>query len=191
MSAEPWSAAILRGVAGLLRRCPGQRIRQYLEPFCRNLQRSPFQQDLNQEPFPFPVMLQSQITMLRNNGIPLSLEIPADNSQHTVYNFWKAVLAGGKNANYEHLQEQEARVRLFANMYWAGFLSMVPLSIGFLLSLFHVFDRSWRWPMAAAFSISLLIAFTIGSQLRRVRGQEVFSLFTAYVALKIGSPTPD
>jgi len=189
--AEPGSNVFLRFVRRILVRfCRKNRPtrRPRLWPLIRNLRRSPFQQDLNKRNFPYPVMLNTQVSMLTGNGVPLGgFTTPEGRSLHTMYNFWKAVLAGAKTGNFEQVQEQEARVRLFANMYWAGFLSMFPLSMGVALSVIHIFDRSWLWPMLAAFTISLVLAFTIGSQVRRVRGQEVFSVFMAYVALRTGN----
>ena len=100
-----------------------------------------------------------------------------------MYNFWKAELCRESASVFEYTQELEGRVRLFATMFWAALLGLLAGSIGLLLIVPSLSGHGWVKVMLFMMAVSALICFIFGSQLRRVRGQEVASVFVAYVAL--------
>ena len=104
---------------------------------------------------------------------------------HSAYNFWKAELCRESATAFEYTQELEGRVRLFATMIWASLLGLFAGVIGLLLTFTSPVGNSWIIVMFIMVTLSAFICFIFGSHLRRVRGQEVASVFLAYVSLTL------
>ncbi|MBI3418380.1 MAG: hypothetical protein HY043_24080 [Verrucomicrobia bacterium] len=107
---------------------------------------------------------------------------------HDIFNFWKMVLCQEAESAFLFTQELEARVRLFAGMFWAGAVGLAITLVGsFLVAMnffgIHLIKPDWCKPLALLTGLSLILCALFGSQLRRVRKHEVRQLFTAYLAL--------
>ncbi len=134
--------------------------------------------------FPYAPMLQGQLRALKQNVSHLHLPMPVAGTQHTLFNFWKATLCHKGDPSFEFSQEQEARVRLFANMFWAAFASLLPCTAGLVLALAGQLGSGWALTMLFAVFLSAAICVIFGSQIRRVRGHEVLAVFLAYAAMQ-------
>ncbi|MGA2542181.1 MAG: hypothetical protein ABSG78_11560 [Verrucomicrobiota bacterium] len=102
---------------------------------------------------------------------------------HSAYNFWKAELCRESTTAFEYTQELEGRVRLFATMIWGSFLGLLAGVMGLLLNAKGLLGPDWAVVMVIMVILSAVICYIFGSYLRRVRGQEVASVFLAYVSL--------
>lgn len=101
---------------------------------------------------------------------------------------WKMVLCTQSPEAFVFTQELEARVRLFAGMFWAGFLGLgMSLAGHFCLGL-GIVRVDWRMPFLVLTALSLVLCFVFGWQVRRVRRQEADMLFAAYLALYAPKP---
>jgi hypothetical protein len=137
------------------------------------------------EPFPYGEMLELELKALKQNGLGLNFAIPPEGTRHSMFNFWKAELCRESAAAFEFTQELEGRVRLFATMFWAALLGISAAAITFLLSLFGTLGPDWKLVGGAILALSAAICVVFGSQLRRVRGQEVAGVFLAYSGLTL------
>ena len=106
---------------------------------------------------------------------------------HSTYNCWKAELCRESAATFEYTQELEGRVRLFAAMMWASLLGFLAGVIGLLLCRADPLKINWAIIMLIMVIVSALICFIFGSQLHRVRWQEVRTVFIAYVSLTLNN----
>jgi hypothetical protein len=151
--------------------------------------------------FPYPEMLKAELKELNKSRPEKERLVLKENLQdldftllsgekeithetwHSAYNFWKAELCRESAAAFEYTQELEGRVRLFATMFWASLLGLLAGVIGVLLGTASLLVSGWEMVMLFMAILSASICFIFGSQLRRVRGQEVAAVFLAYVSL--------
>lgn len=136
-----------------------------------------------EDSFPYGKMLELELKALKLNMADLDFSIPPEDTRHSHYNFWKAEICRESTAAFEFTQELEGRVRLFATMCWAALLGLVAGIVGILLRACGALDAGWLHTMFVLSALSALICFVFGSQVRRVRGQEVASVFCAYMSL--------
>jgi len=171
--------AVPKGLFGVRR--PGK----WWLSFVRHRKRRTFDRILDRTPFPYLCLLEGQSRAMEEH-VPQKVELPTKEAAHLMFNFWKATLCGKNDPNFAFTQDQEARVRLFANMFWAGLLSLFPSTIGMVVGLVR-FGSGWFPTMLIVFCFSVSICAIFDSQIRRVRGQEVLIVFLAYVALQVDS----
>jgi hypothetical protein len=136
-------------------------------------------------PFPYGDMLEMELQSLKLHLPDLDFAVPPQGARHSMFNFWKSELCRESPAAFEFTQELEGRVRLFATMVWAALLSFLAGVIGSLLCAFGILGLDWKTVMISQMAFSALICLVFGSQLRRVRGQEVASVFLSYVSLTL------
>lgn len=133
--------------------------------------------------FPYGAMLELELKALKENRPDLEFRLPPAGTLHSMYNFWKAELCRENVAAFEYTQELEGRVRLFASMCWAAVIGLCAAVGGVVLCLSIPRESGWLILMLVMLVLSALICWIFGSELRRVRGQEVASVFMAYVSL--------
>lgn len=165
---------------------------------------SPYESALRKGLFPYPDMILGELEAMnhsilvghpsvykeiaqelefaRSTKLP---EVKIGEIWHSAYNCWKAELCRESATAFEYTQELEGRVRLFATMICAALLGLPTGLIGFFLSVFPFTGSGWVAVMLIMVILSALISFIFGSYLRRVRGQEVAAVFTAYVSLTL------
>ena len=75
---------------------------------------------------------------LRENNFPRDIfEVPSKSTIHTAFNYFKTVLCAESPNVFAYTQALEARVRLFAGMFWsAGFGVVVCSALG-LMNMFN------------------------------------------------------
>jgi hypothetical protein len=158
---------------------------RFVPAFLRPKDTLPFDEAVSGGKFPYAQMLDLVVQDLNESEKHLELTIPErDGAQHVLFNYWKAILCHKSERGYESALEQEARVRLFVNMYRGALLGMLPAGLGAILCAFQYFRGHWWWLMGIAFLASAVIAGVFGSQIRRVRGHEVLVVFLTYLALR-------
>jgi hypothetical protein len=147
-------------------------------------ERSKFHQALLRDKFPYGPMLEFELNALKASHAT-DYTIPERDNLHTLFNFWKAELCRASGCAFEYTQELEGRVRLFATMFWAALFGGVAGLVGLFACALSWVHYGWGWPLALMTGISAGICFVFGSQLRRVRGQEVDNVFIAYISLRM------
>jgi hypothetical protein len=130
--------------------------------------------------FPYPKMLeivQRALIEAENGSEPLALKIGDGDNLIASFDYWKLVLCQRAPALFAICQAQEARVRYFVGLFWAGCIGVALGLVSMLLS-----TSAWFWPEAAVTSISVLFATVFGMRLRYIRAEEAQTVFCAYVA---------
>jgi len=155
------------------------------------------------EKFPYGNALKTIIKNLNNKGFPEEIfsfsnmnlfslnktkksNNPTDEELehlHIPFNFFKVTLCAESANTFIYTQTLEARVRLFAGMFWAGIgnLFLFSLSI-FIIILCNESLDYLVWIII--FSIlTILITLIIAFRFPWIRGQEVEYVFLSYLAL--------
>jgi hypothetical protein len=118
---------------------------------------------------------------------PTPINTKEKNRLHSCYNYWKTVLCQEKPDSFALCKEYEARVRLFAGMYWAGFFGKWFSIAGIVCGIAHLFLHQWYYSLVTL-GIGAIASYAIqasfGRSLRRVRIQEVTTTYAAYVAFR-------
>lgn len=94
-----------------------------------------------------------------------------------IYNYWKDIVCIGSPEGFSNYQEFEARTRFFAGMFLAGLMGMLAA----LLALVIAGDIFYM-PAIYLLILSIILSATYGTNLRRVRIQEVTTLTGLYLA---------
>lgn len=151
--------------------------------FERLRKRDKYHAALWREAFPYAEMLELELEALKRNRRGLNFTIPPEGTRHSMFNFWKAELCRENPSAFEFTQELEGRVRLFATMFWAALLGFAAGAIMALWSALGALVDGWGFVALLTLVLSGSICTVFGSQLRRVRGQEVAGVFVAYISL--------
>ncbi len=135
-----------------------------------------------QEDFPYHTALSNLLENLRKNGFPEEIfYVPLPETVHTVYNYFKAVICSESPGAFSFTQALEARVRLFAGMFWSAFFGFVTCISLLYIEIFIKNIEVHGFVICLGVA-SLIIAGLLGGQLPRVRGQEVEYVFYSYLA---------
>jgi len=132
--------------------------------------------------FPYHKALTLLLEDLQADGYPKTcFSMPAEHTINTDFKFFKIVLCTESINAFEFTQSLENRVRLFAGMFWSSCLAVIGcLILGGSILLFG--HGNWL-PIHSFLAVgSLISGILLGSQLPRVRGQEVEYVFLAYLS---------
>lgn len=97
--------------------------------------------------------------------------LPGDFRLHVVFDFWKAWLYAVEPDAGSHIQESEARTRMFCGMFWACIIAFIVSAVGSIWS--HM-----CWVSAC---VSALIVIMCAWRLRHIRGEEARQIFFSYI----------
>ena len=141
--------------------------------------------------FPYHKALSRVLSNLQDNqNNIISKEIfslPEKKNLHSAFNFFKATLCAESTSSFLYTQTFEARVRLFAGIFWSGCCSIL-LYLFFGIYAIHSNDGSWTLFHSCFLTVSIIITLLIGMQLPRVRGQEVEYVFLSYLSYVVNKP---
>ena len=133
--------------------------------------------------FPYYDALDRLLKGLRSSGYPEEVfTLPPKDSIHTTYNFFKSVLCSSSPNSFYYTQALESRVRLFSGMFWSGLLGTLGLLTYGAIVLYSVLPLKWELAHSIVLFFSAFISILFGSQLPRIRGQEVEYVFLSYLA---------
>jgi len=140
---------------------------------------------LYEDYFPYAPALRKTLSQVKGTH-PLAGDaaLPEDGSSlHTTFNYWKMSICDASPNLFVFAQAREARVRLYAGMFWSG---LAGCGSGVLsLTVAYLFGRSGTWLalILAQILISVIVLSMFGYHLRRVRAQEVDTVFLGYLWL--------
>lgn len=135
--------------------------------------------------FPYPKMLEKILEQLERSNLVDKTGLPDSESLHNAYNYWKISICSTMPDVFIYIENLESRARLFVGMFWAGFtglLGSIPISIA--IALGYVEKSHWIEFNIIMVLASGLIFYMFGSRIRRVRSQEVGTVFMAYLFLQ-------
>lgn len=156
----------------------------------------------NSEQFPYYGTIRAQYDELcaRNPLIPFidlptveppvqPIGAPVDQPQeqpkvYPFFNYWKLSVCCEEPPLYAIILHAEARVRLYAGVFWSGVFGILFAAIS--LAIAYVWEMSLAWVMLLElqFVLSLVFARMFGMQLRRVRELEVKAVFLSYLTVR-------
>ncbi len=134
-------------------------------------------------PFPYHPAWERLFSYLQGNCFEEgAFNLPDRKDMHASYNFFKSVLCSYVPNAFAYTQTLEARVRLFAGMFWSGLLGIAVFSMLGILHFNNLIQIVWSTTHLMIVGMSFLICVLFGGQLPRVRGQEVEYVFYSYLA---------
>jgi hypothetical protein len=135
--------------------------------------------------FPYAPALRKTLSQVRNTH-PLATDsvLPEDGSSlHTTFNYWKMTICDASPNLFVFAQAREARVHLYSGMFWSGVAGcatgILSLAGAYLLGR----QDTWIALILGQIAISGIVLFMFGYHLRRVRAQEVDTVFLGYLWL--------
>lgn len=142
--------------------------------------------DLYHESFPYPKMLEKIKEELVQARLVEDFPLPKDKrGLHDLYNYWKTMICIDAPASFAFTQDLESRVRMFAGMFWAGVAGIVG---SFLAIISFSFNQAaytvWGVYILVMLGLSVTLMLAFGLNLKRVRGQEVSSVFLAFLYIQ-------
>ncbi len=137
-------------------------------------------------PFPYRDLLEKIKLILLQNKLIEDIPLPVDkHSLYILFQYWKMVICIEKSGSFSYIQEFESRVRMFAGMFWAG---SCGIGGSILISASFIFNKAacivwWKY-ILLMFLVSVIIAVIFSRSLKRVRSEEVISVFIAYLFIQ-------
>lgn len=103
----------------------------------------------------------------------------------TNFNQWKIKICN-KHANlFSYIRFYEENTRLYAGMFWAGFLGFIfSLLILLIIYMKGLHNQTWLLFIILCLSCSFIIAFLFGRNLRKIRTREVKHIYLVWKELK-------
>jgi hypothetical protein len=148
--------------------------------------KNPFDKPLFETLFPYRETLKYIKAELLQVKLIEDITLPEDkNAWHDIYNYWKMAICIESPGSFYLIQDLEGRVRMFAGMFWAGaagILGSVIIALGFFIN--GAAMSVWGGYILFMFILSAIIAVSFALNLKRVRRQEVISVFLAYLYLQ-------
>lgn len=193
--AHQWPAAVaLAALAYLIGQVihafPVNRADKICSLLLRSFMKNKWSVELYKGRFPYFNLLELIFEHLKTTHpeVP-NFEVPnSETPLHTVFNFWKLAVCQEEPGLFALAQYKESRVRLYAGMFWSGLISITLAIVAFLaipifteLRIFILLRTGWTWILGGQLFASLVLTIMFGYHLRRVRGQEVETVFLSFL----------
>ena len=100
------------------------------------------------------------------------------------FDYFKLYVCANSPHTFDYLRSFEARVNLFAGVFWAGVIGIVSGSVVVIGTHSDEIPSVWLRPGISLIAVSLFFAGMFGQRLVRVRRLEVIYHFLAYLNLR-------
>jgi len=135
--------------------------------------------------FPYPHILNKINKELSDSKQIRKMKLPNENCLYSAWNFWKLSICSKSPDMFDHIKYLEARVRLFAGMFWTGLFGIIGNLVIFISCIFNTATRVvWLEYNIYLFFTSAVILIMFGVNLYRVRREESRAVFMGYMALQ-------